>query len=76
MYLLNVQVQPLPNSVPPTPTTATTVNKTDQLPLMVLDTIVCALAERPANIRAFEEVGGLELTSRLLRSRQASKSIR
>lgn len=47
-----------------------------ELPLLVLDTILCGLADQPDNIRAFEQVGGVAEVVKLLRSKQIGKAIR
>ena len=46
------------------------------LALSALDTILAALADRPRNIRAFEEIGGLAEVVKLLRAKHASKAVR
>lgn len=46
------------------------------LSLSALDTILAALADRPRNIRAFEDIGGLAEVVKLLRAKHASKAVR
>lgn len=46
------------------------------LPVLVLDTILCGLADHPENIRAFEQCGGVAEVVRLLKSKQVGKSTR
>ncbi|GAA6010889.1 hypothetical protein JCM11491_004585 [Sporobolomyces phaffii] len=47
-----------------------------QLALCALDTLLCALVDRPKNLRAFEESGGLESIVKVLKDRNVAQPVR
>ncbi|GAA5948983.1 hypothetical protein JCM21900_003161 [Sporobolomyces salmonicolor] len=47
-----------------------------QLALAALDTLLCALVDRPKNMRAFEEIGGLSSIVKVLKDRNVAQVVR
>ncbi|GAA5924981.1 uncharacterized protein JCM15063_005783 [Sporobolomyces koalae] len=48
----------------------------EQLAIATLDTLLCALVDRPKNARAFEEVGGLVSIVGVLKDRNVAQAVR
>lgn len=46
------------------------------LALAALDTLLCALVDRPKNMRAFEEVGGLKAIVGVLKDKNVGQVVR
>ncbi|GAA5912883.1 hypothetical protein JCM6882_009505 [Rhodosporidiobolus microsporus] len=57
------------------PPVATTTAAT-QLALATLDTLLCALVDRPKTMRTFEELGGLDAAVKILKDKSASQVVR
>ena len=47
-----------------------------QLAIAALDTLLCALVDRPKNMRAFEELGGLTSIVKVLKDRHVAQPVR
>jgi len=47
-----------------------------KLAISALDTLLCALVDRPKNMRAFEESGGLESIVKVLKDRNVAQQVR
>jgi alpha-D-ribose 1-methylphosphonate 5-triphosphate diphosphatase PhnM len=47
-----------------------------KLAISALDTLLCALVDRPKNMRAFEESGGLESIVQVLKDRNVAQQVR
>ncbi|SGZ08925.1 BQ5605_C030g10825 [Microbotryum silenes-dioicae] len=60
-----------PHSNGPNPT-----NDPSQLSLAALEALLCALVDRPENMRTFEQVGGLATIVRLLKDKTVGQSVR
>jgi hypothetical protein len=69
----------LEEHAPEDPLTPPLTNESEahqSLPMLALETILCGLADRPKNIRAFEKADGVKEVVRLLRSKLVSKPLR
>jgi hypothetical protein len=58
-----------------TPATPISKNET-ALALIILDTLLCALVDRPRNSRTFESVGGLKAVVKVLKDKLIAKEVR
>ncbi|BGP05494.1 hypothetical protein JCM10049v2_001300 [Rhodotorula toruloides] len=75
---------PSPVLFPPSPfsspnlasATAPSVLPTTQLALAALDTLLCALVDRPKNMRKFEENGGLSAIVKVLKDKNVPQAVR
>ncbi|BGP29543.1 hypothetical protein JCM10296v2_001282 [Rhodotorula toruloides] len=76
--------EPSPVLFPPTPisspnlasASAPPVLPTTQLALAALDTLLCALVDRPKNMRKFEEIGGLSAIVKVLKDKNVPQAVR
>lgn len=74
-------VPPSPSALPPLHHTLplpaeTTQTSAPALALVTLDTLLCALVDRPRNTRAFEELGGLLRVVRVLKDKNVAQVVR
>ncbi|GAA6038475.1 hypothetical protein JCM8097_004585 [Rhodosporidiobolus ruineniae] len=63
-------------SEPGKPASPSTVSAAPQLALAALDTLLCALVDRPENMRIFEEIGGLASAVKILKDKAVSQVVR
>ncbi|GAA5901968.1 uncharacterized protein JCM6883_000453 [Sporobolomyces salmoneus] len=55
---------------------ANSIEAQQRLAIAALDTLLCALVDRPKNMRAFEESGGLETIVKVLKDRNVAQPVR
>ncbi|GAA5973726.1 hypothetical protein JCM11641_005102 [Rhodosporidiobolus odoratus] len=60
----------------PTATHQAEAAAANQLALAALDTLLCALVDRPKNMRVFEELGGLDQIVKVLKDKGAAQVVR
>ncbi|GAA5871070.1 hypothetical protein JCM16303_001680 [Sporobolomyces ruberrimus] len=65
-----------PDPLQPPKPDAISSNDAHQLAIAALDTLLCALVDRPKNMRAFEESGGLESIVKVLKDRNVAQPVR
>ncbi|GAA6057716.1 hypothetical protein JCM3770_002659 [Rhodotorula araucariae] len=81
--------QPFPSPVlfPPTPLSSPSLGQASshtppnsaantQLALAALDALLCALVDRPKNLRVFEDIGGLTIIVKVLKDKSVAQPVR